>query len=265
MLMYRNATRLVLFTFLGGCAAIPSGHEGVEWTASQGTLPDPLAEGFHVVSPFSRVYNYDVREQEQHERLEVLANNGLAIELDTSIQYQPIAAQIYDLQKEVGPDYYDVVIEPALRSGARKVVGRYSPEEIYSTKREQIEREIYAEVSRKVANQHIRVNNILIADVHLPKIVEDAIEEKLRREQQALAMKFVLDKARQEAEQKKIQAEGIAAYQNILSKSLNPTVLRWQEIEAMQALAQSPNAKTIVLGEGGKDQPPLLLNMENSK
>ncbi|NNM51375.1 MAG: prohibitin family protein [Pseudomonadales bacterium] len=249
-------------SLLAGCSTIESGHQGIEWTPSHGTLERPLTEGFHVISPFSDVYDYDLREQEHHEQLQVLANNGLAISLDTSIQYQPIASEVYQLQTQIGPNYYDVVLEPILRSGARKVVGRYSPEEIYSTKREEVEHEIFSEIQRKLKNQHIQVNSILIADVHLPKIVEAAIEEKLRREQQALAMKFVLDKERQESERKRIQADGIATYQRIISQGLSEPILRWKQIEAMEKLAESPNSKTIIMGSGKDSQVPLLLNTD---
>ncbi len=247
---------------LAGCTTIGSGHQGIEWTPSHGTMERPLYEGFHIISLFSRIYDYDLREQERHERLEVLANNGLAISLDTSVQFQPVAAELYQLQTEIGPNFYDVVVEPVLRSGARKVVGRYSPEEIYSTKREEVEREIFKEVQRKLQHQHIQVNNILIADVHLPKIVEEAIEEKLKREQQALAMRFVLDKERQESERKQIQAQGIAAYQRIISEGLSEPILRWKSIEAMEKLAESPNSKTIIMGSDKNGSLPVLLNSD---
>ena len=111
-------------------------------------------------------------------------------------------------------------------------------------------------------HQHIQVNNILIADVHLPKIVEEAIEEKLKREQQALAMRFVLDKERQESERKQIQAQGIAAYQRIISEGLSEPILRWKSIEAMEKLAESPNSKTIIMGSDKNGSLPVLLNSD---
>ncbi len=153
-----------------------------------------------------------------------------------------------------------MLIEPLLRSGARKVVGRYSPEEIYSTKREEVEREIRMEIERNLQGHHIQIDALLIRDVHLPKIVENAIEQKLKEEQNALAMKFVIDKEVQEAERKRIQAEGIAKYQEIITHGLTPAILEWRKIQAMEKLADSPNSKTIVLGDDKNGSSPLLLS-----
>jgi len=191
--------KLYLLTVIGfavisisACTTVPSGMGAIEWTPSGGTLKEPIGEGEQIVSPFSDIFKYDLREQEHQESLDVLANNGLAITLDTSILFKPVSSELYLLQTEIGPDYYRILLGPLLRSGARKVVGRYAPEEIYSTKREEIEREIFAEVNRKLQSRHIQVDGILIRDVHLPKIVQEAIELKLQQEQRALAMQFVL-------------------------------------------------------------------------
>lgn len=248
---------------LSGCANVDSGMGAIEWTPGGGTSKEPLGEGFHIVSPFSDIYTYDLREQEHQESLDVLANNGLSIILDTSILFKPVPAELYFLQTEIGPDYYRILLGPLLRSGARKVVGRYTPEEIYSTKREEIEREIFDEVSRKLQKKHIGVDGILIRDVHLPKIVQAAIEMKLEQEQRALAMQFVLDKERKEAERKKIEAGGIADYQQIIGKGLTETLLQWKQIDAIERLVQSPNSKTIVL-DAGKGNFPMILDARAS-
>ncbi len=131
--------------------------------------------------------------------LDVLADNGLEIKLTTSILYQPIADRACDLIRETGPDYYTRLVGSYVRSSARRVVGRYGPEEIYSTKREQIEREIREDVSGKLAGKPLRVNAILIREVHLPPVVQTAMQAKLQQEQRALEMRFVLDRTRQES------------------------------------------------------------------
>jgi len=249
---------------MSACTTVQSGMGAIEWTPTGGTLKEPIGEGEHLVSPFSDIYHYDLREQEQQEKLDVLANNGLAIMLDTSILYKPVTAELYLLQTEIGPDYYRILLGPLLRSGARKVVGRYTPEEIYSTKREEVEREIFAEVNRKLQTRHIQVDGILIRDVHLPKIVQEAIELKLQQEQQALAMQFVLDKARKEAERKKIEAGGIADYQQLIGKGLTEMLLQWKQIDAIERLVESPNSKTIVL-DVGKGNMPMLLDTKISE
>lgn len=264
--LFRPLAGLILCFAAGGaagCASIYSGMEGIEWTPTGGTLKPTLGEGDHLVSPFSVVYKYDLREQQREERLDVLADNGLAISLDTSVLYHPIPAELYRLHTEVGPNYYDVLIGPLLRSRARKVVGRYSPEEIYSTKREEVEREIFQEVTRKIEGKHLQIDAILIRDVHLPKIVEDAINRKLEQEQRALEMAFVLQRERQEAERKRVEAAGIADFQQIISKGLSDKLLQWKGIEATEKLALSPNSKTIVIGSG-KGGLPIILNPDGS-
>ncbi len=244
---------------LTGCSTIPTGRTGVEWTPIHGTVSRTLGEGFHFVSPFSHIYDVDLREQQQDVELDVLADNGLEIKLRSSILFQPISSEAYELIKETGPAYYSTLVGPYVRSSARRVVGRYSPEEIYSTKREQIEREIREDVSAKLDGRHLRVNAILIREVHLPPVVQTAIQAKLKEEQRALEMRFVLDRTRQEADRKRIEAAGIADYQATISKGLNPDILAWQGIEATEKLAESPNAKVIVIGSG-KEGLPVILN-----
>lgn len=248
---------------LAACATIPSGRTGVEWSPMNGTMNRTLNEGFHFVSPFAKVYQVDLREQQRDVDLDVLADNGLEITLKTSILYQPLAGQASELIKQTGPQYYGTLIGPNVRSSARRVVGRFSPEEIYSTKREEIEREIRLDVERKLEGAHLRVNAILIREVHLPPVVQEAIQAKLREEQRALEMRFVLERSRQEAERKRIEASGIADYDAIVSKNLSDKVLAWQGIEATEQLAKSPNAKVVVIGSG-KEGLPLILNAGSS-
>jgi regulator of protease activity HflC (stomatin/prohibitin superfamily) len=244
---------------LAGCTTmIPTGHSGVEWTPLRGTVATSLSEGVHLVSPFARVYKVDLREQEREDPLDVLANNGPDITLTSSILFQPIAGQVYQLVTQTGEDYYRTLVAPYVRSSARQVVGRYSPEEIYSTKREQIEREIREEVGRKLNGQHVQVNAVLIREVHLPVAVQTAIQTKLEEEQKALEMQFVLERTRQEAVRKHIEATGIADYQAIISKGLNDQIIEWRGIEATEKLAESPNSKMIVIGSGQNGLPVIL-------
>ncbi len=247
------------FLFLAGCTTIPTGRTGIEWTPTQGTQKGALGEGFHIVSPFARVYDVDLREQEREESVDVLADNGLDIKLTSSILYQPVPDEVFELVTQTGGDYYNTLVAPYVRSSARRVVGRYSPEEIYSTKREQIEREIRESVIEKMKGKHIHINAILIREVHLPEAVQAAIQIKLEEEQRALQMKYVLERTRQEAERKRIEAAGIADFQAIISKGLSDKIIEWKGIEATEKLAESPNAKVIIVGSG-KDGLPVILN-----
>ena len=250
---------IVSIACLSACSTIPTGRTGIEWTPTQGTVQEQLGEGFHVVSPFARVYEVDMREQEQEEPLDVLASNGLDIRMTASILYQPVPDEVYQLVTQTGDDYYKTLIAPYVRSSARRVVGRYSPEEIYSTKREQIEREIRQEVSEKLTGRHIRANAVLIREVHLPPAVQEAIQTKLEEEQKALQMRFIIERTRQEAERKRIEAAGIADFQAIISNGLTDKLLEWKGIEATEKLSTSPNAKVVVIGSG-KNGLPIILN-----
>jgi len=248
---------------LAGCATVPTGRVGVEWSPLKGTSERTLGEGIHAVSPLSRIYQVDLREQEHEDSLDVLANNGLDIKLTSSILFQPVQLEVYQLITQTGADYYSTLISPYVRSSARKVVGRYSPEEIYSSKREQIEKEIREEVTRKLEGKHVIVNAVLIREVHLPPAVQAAIQTKLEEEQKALQMQFVLERTRQEAVRKHIEALGIADYQEIISKGLNEQVIEWKGIEATEKLAESPNSKVIIVGSG-KNGLPVILNTSSA-
>jgi regulator of protease activity HflC (stomatin/prohibitin superfamily) len=164
---------------------------------------------------------------------------------------------VADLHRQVGSNYYDVILGPVLRSQARRVVGRYNPEEIYSTKRELIEREMRQAIDKAIVGNHIILEAVLVRNVELPPMLQKAIVDKLSEEQNALRMKFVIDHEKEEAERKKIEAGGIAAFQDIVAAKITESLLRWKQIEAMAQLAQSPNAKVVMLG-GAKDFPMLV-------
>ena len=151
----------------------------------------------------------------------------------------------------------DRIIKPALRSAARSVVGRYTPEQLYSSKRDVIQKEIYDETKKILDDQYIIVNDVLVRDVTLPATIKDAIERKLKQEQESLEYEFRLVTASKEAEKVRIEARGKADANKILSASLNDQILRDKGIEATLKLAESPNTKVVVVG--GKDGLPLIL------
>lgn len=242
------------------CITVDSGHGGLEFRAlSGGTSQELRGEGLHFMPAWNRLITYDLRAQEMKDQLAVLSNNGLTLKVDTSTRYRVIKDEIFHLQTETGPNYANILIAPVVRSEARKVFGRYSPEEIYSTKREQIEREIFEEVTKALEGKHLLIEAVLIRDVDLPPAIQNAIADKLAEEQRSQKMRFTLDKERQEADRKKIEAEGIREYQNIVRQGLTPEYLQFKGIEATENLAKSPNSKVVVVG-GGKNGLPLILN-----
>ncbi len=237
------------YLFACRCPTVDSGHRGIVFkTLGGGTSKEVLGEGMHVIPVWNYIIPYDTRVHEMKEPLVVLSSNGLTLRVDASVRYRPKTDELFELQTQIGPDYDQKVIGPIVRSETRKVFGRYSPEEIYSTKREEIERQIYEEVLRALEGKHVIVEAVLIRDVDLPEAIKSAIADKLAEEQRSQKMRFTLDKERQEADRKQIEAQGIAKYQVIVRQGLTAEYLQYKGIEATQRLAESSNAKVVIVG-----------------
>ena len=238
------------------------GEAGVLFkTFGGGVVTDeqPLGEGFHIIAPWNQVYIYNVKQQEFFEgNMQVLSSNGLEISLDVSVLYQPVYNELGMLHITKGENYVNIVLIPQIRAVARSVVGRYTPEQLYSTKRDAIQNEIFEETVKNVVSQHIQVNAVLVRDVTLPLAIKEAIERKLRQEQEALEYEFRIDKSKQEAERQRIEAEGKAKANRILSASLTDKILQEKGIEATIKLSESPNSKVIVIGTGQEGMPIIL-------
>lgn len=239
---------------------IPAGHAGVLFkTFSGGVVRDQtFGEGFHLIAPWNKMIIYSLLQQEKAEDMKVLSSNGLEITVDVSAWYLPMASKLGDLHATIGVRYPLTVVIPSLRSAARSVIGRYTPEEIYSSKRDIIQDEIYIETKAILDTKFIQLNNILIRSIVLPPTIKTAIESKLKQEQLSLEYEFKLSKARKEAVRQKIEAEGKAAANRIISASITANILREKGIEATLKLAESPNTKVVVIGSS-KDGLPLIL------
>ena len=240
---------------------IDAGEAGVLWKRFGGgvvTDQPALGEGFHIVAPWNNVIVYEVRQMELTEKMKVLSSNGLDIQLEATAWYQPQADKLGYLHQEKGQNYLDRVLKPAIRSATRSVVGRYTPEMIYSSKRDAIQSEIFEETKKIVEDQYVQLNDVLVRDVTLPADIKDAIERKLGQEQESLDYEFRLEKASKEAQKQIIEAQGKADANRILNASLSDKLLQDKGIEATLILAQSPNTKVIVIGSS-KDGLPLIL------
>ena len=240
---------------------IPSGHAGLLFhTFGEGVNPDetPLSSGFHFKAPWNKVYDYEVRQKERMERIEVLSSNLLKIEMDMTVFFQPQFADLGLLEIERGKNYEEKVVVPAMRSVAREVIAKYLPEEFNTTRRDEIQTEIDARMREKLSENYLQLNDVLIRNIRLPKKLEEAIERKLQQEQESLEYEFRLEKASKEADRMRIEAEGIRDYQAIVSKGISQELLKWKGIEATSALANSPNTKVVVIGSA-KDGLPLIL------
>ncbi len=238
---------------------IPAGHGGVMFRLFGGGVDTSRTyeEGFHFLAPWNDIIVYETRQQEISEEMSALSSNGLEIKIEFSTWYQPKWEDLGKLHAQIGTQYLTRVVVPAMRSAARSVVGRYTPEQIYSTKRDVIQEEIFVETKKLLDEKYVQLNQVLIRSVTLPPTIKSAIESKLKQEQEALEYEFKLDKAAQEAERQRVEAEGKAKANSIVSASITDKILRDKGIEATLKLAESPNSKVVVIG--GNDGMPIIL------
>ncbi|MGB5942743.1 MAG: prohibitin family protein [Leeuwenhoekiella sp.] len=251
---------ILIIIMVKSVVTIDAGQAGVLYEPfGEGVVTDQpaLGEGFHLIAPWNKVYIYEVRRQELKEVMNVLSSNGLDIKLEASIWYQPKVQDLGKLHQEIGDDYLNRILLPTIRSAARSVVGRYTPEQLYSSKRDAIQAEIFDETKIIIEDQYIQLDEVLVRDVTLPATIKQAIERKLKQEQESLEYEFRLISAQKEAERQIIQAQGKSDANRILSQSLNDQILRDKGIEATLELSKSPNTKVIVIG--GSDGMPLIL------
>jgi len=239
---------------------IEAGHGGVLFKTFGGGLDteNTYGEGFHFIAPWNKMYDYEVRQQEVAETMNVLSSNGLEISVDVSVWYQPQYSQLGFLHGKIGQTYVQRIVIPSLRASTRSVIGRYTPEDIYSTKRDLIQDEIFDETTKILSDKFVQVNRILIRAIVLPPTIKQAIESKLKQEQESLEYEFKLEKAQKEAERQRIDAEGKAVANRILSESLTDKILKEKGIQATLELATSTNAKVVVIGNS-KDGMPIIL------
>lgn len=240
---------------------IDAGEKGVLFKKFSGGLEmdKVYGQGFHVIAPWNTMHIYNVKTTEAFEEMEVLSKNGLSINIELSYLYSPMPEQIGYLHNEVGKSYVATIIKPEIRSATREVIGQYNPEELYSTKREAIQQEIFEKTKKKIGDKNINLDAILIRSVVLPPNLKSAIEKKLEEEQLSLQYQYKIDRERQEAERRIIEAQAKADANRILNASLTDKILRDKGIEATLELSKSPNSKVVVVGGSG-DGLPLILN-----
>ncbi|HEY0740197.1 MAG TPA: prohibitin family protein [Chryseosolibacter sp.] len=213
--------------------------------------------GVHLKAPWNDVFVYNVQETSQDENMDVLDKSGLSIHVDVTVRFKPISDKIGYIYEKFNVDYVNVLVIPEVRSAVRQVMGRYTAEEIYSTKRAEVEATIKAESEKILHANNVDMVALLIRSIQLPEQIRVAIENKLQQQQEALAYQFRLDKEKSEAERKRIAAEGESRANNIINNSLTANLLKMRGIEATLELSKSPNSKIIIVG--GKDGMPLIL------
>src|SRR5215510_9501149 len=261
----------ILFAVFTFVAVVPAGHVGI--AVVFGKVQDrQLNEGLNFVNPFANVVVMTVRTEtytmssvrdegavKGDDSITALSADGLMMPLDVTLAYRLVASDAPWLYRSIGPDFVDKLIRPASRTAVREAIAGFTAQEAYSNRRQELAMNIDQLLTtrlRELLMQHedfqnrrgFIVEQVMIRNVQLPARVKNAIEEKLEAEQQALRMRFILEKERREAERKAIEAQGISDFQNIVSRGISDQLLAWKGIEATQQLAHSANTKIVVIG-----------------
>lgn len=262
-------------------AVVPAGHVGVAVLFGK-VQSRQLGEGLNLVNPLVKIDEMTVRTETYtmsavanegkvygDDSIQALSADGLLMPLDITVAYRLVSSDAPWIYRNIGPDYMDKVIRPAARTAVREAIAGFTAQESYSTKREELAQrmdQLLTERLKALLSQHedfgsrtaFLIEQVMIRNVQLPAKVKDAIEEKLSAEQQALRMQFVLQKERQEAERKRIEAQGIADFQKIVAEGISERLLAWKGIEATQQLAHSTNSKIVIIGNP-KNGMPLII------
>lgn len=244
---------------LGQCfTVIPAGHVGVVdffGVVSENTLKS----GINLVNPFARVIKFSVKTQEIKEDMDVPSKEGLTVGLEISVLFHLNPEKAALVYKTIGENYAQIILIPNFRSVCRGVTASYEAKALYTSEREQLAQIIKDELQKSVGPRGITIESSPLRKVVLPEGLSRAIEAKLQAEQESQRMQFILQKEEQEAQRKRIEAKGIADFQDIVTRGISEPLLRWKGIEATEKLANSANSKIVIIG-AGKDGLPIILD-----
>ena len=251
------AAFLVIVVLFASVARVQSGHVGV-LTLFGRVTGEVLPEGIHLVNPFKVNNEMSIRTQEIKESASVPSSEGLVMALDTSLIYHVDQTKAAEVYQKIGPQYVAVLIEPNLRAAIREATASHSANALYTGEREMVAKQIFDQLASLLGQRGFVVESVLLRDIQLPATLKSSIESKQQAEQEALAMNFRLQKEKQEAERKRIEAGGIRDFQQIVAQGISPALLEWKGIEATENLAKSPTSKVVVIGNS-KNGLPLIL------
>jgi prohibitin 1 len=251
------AAFLIVILLFSSITKVASGHVGV-LTLFGRVTGEILPEGIHLINPFKSSTEMSIRTQEIKESASVPSAEGLVMNLDTSLIYHLDPAKAADVYQKIGPNYVSVFIEPNLRAAIREATASHTANALYSGERELVAKQIRDQLTALLGQRGVLVESILLRDIQLPLTLKTSIETKQQAEQEALAMNFRLQKEKQEAERKRIEAAGIRDLQQIVAHGISTQLLEWKGIEATENLAKSANAKVVVIGNS-KNGLPLIL------
>jgi prohibitin 1 len=247
---------VLLLALANSTACVRTGHVGVETLFGRVT-GRTMAEGIHLVNPLARVNQLDIKTQEVKERAAVPSKEGLIMGLEASALYHLDPGRAAEVFQRVGVDYENVLLIPNFRSAIRGVTAANTAASLYSDAREAIARQILSDLQAQVQPRGIIIENVLLRDLQLPETLKQAIEAKQQAQQEAQRMEFVLQRERQEAERKRVEAQGIKDFQNIVTEGISDKLLHWKGIEATIELSKSQNAKVVVVGNTRNGLPLL--------
>jgi prohibitin 1 len=245
---------IAVFAATNSISCVRTGNVGVITVFGKVT-GRTIPEGMHVVSPISRVIELDIRTQEHKERASVPSKEGLIMQLEASVLYHLQPDRAGEVYQKIGSTYADVLLIPNFRSAMRVVTAGNTASALYSDARESIARHILEAMQNALQPRGIVVENVLLRDLQLPETLKQAIEAKQQAQQEAQRMEFVLQKEGQEAERKRVEAQGIKDFQNIVTQGISDKLLEWKGIEATMELSRSPNSKIIVVGNAKTGLP----------
>jgi prohibitin 1 len=236
---------------------IPAGHVGVVDLFGS-VSPGTLKSGIQIVNPLARVVPMSIKTQEIKEVMDVPSKEGLSMQVEVSVLFHLDPDKASDVYRTIGEDFVPVILEPQFRSVTRGVTAGYEAKALYTSEREHLAQVITDDLRKLVGPRGVLIESTPLRKLSLPARITTAIEEKLSADQESQRMEFVLLKEKQEAERKRIEASGIADFQRIVAQGISQELLRWKGIEATTKIAESSNAKVIVIG-AGKDGLPLIL------
>ncbi len=229
-----------------------------------------LYSGLHLINPLLDVEKLEIRTQNYtmsgvhsegdkpgDDAIRVLSADGLEVTIDLTVLYRVVPETAPDLYKQIGLDYKDKIVRPISRTKIRDNAVYYDAVSLYSTKRDEFQSRIYKAIEDEFRKRGLLLENLLVRNITLPVSVKNAIESKINAEQDAQKMQFVLQKEHQEADRKRVEAQGIADYQHIINENLTERQLQYEQIKAMKDLAASTNAKMIIMGKGNS---PIIVN-----
>jgi len=237
---------------------VPAGHVGVVdffGNVSENTLK----AGINIINPLAKVEKFSIQTKELKEVMQVLSREGLTIGLEISTLYRLDPDSAASVYKKIGAEYEEVVLVPQFRSVSRSVTANFQASALYSTERERLGVSIMEELSKIVTPRGLIIESTPLRNVALPSQLTDAIEQKQRADQESQRMEFILTKERQEADRKRVEAQGVADFQKIVATTISEQLLRWKGIEATMKIAESPNSKVVIIGSG-KDGLPVILD-----